>query len=70
MDILGGKVLSATTDGFITNIDNLEEKIVKGEREGVLKAPLLKTYSEIREVLSGDNRSLEKKHSDIKGIIS
>lgn len=50
---LGGKVVSVTTDGFITNIESLEEKISKGF--------LLNHYKKIRDVLSGDGQGLELK---------
>jgi hypothetical protein len=50
---LGGKVVSVTTDGFITNVLDLEDKISDGF--------LLNCYKQIRYELSGDNQGLEIK---------
>ena len=56
-----GKVVSVTTDGFITNLENLE---------GVLKENfLMSEFKRIRKELSGSDVSLEVKHAG-KGIIS
>lgn len=63
---MDGLVVSVTTDGFITNIDDLEYKIVRGVN---CVNTLLKQYAEIRKQLSGDETSLELKTSG-KGIIS
>jgi hypothetical protein len=62
---LGGQVVSATTDGFITDINDLEYKILSSQ----LTCTLLKEYRVIRNELSGDASSLELKSSG-KGIIS
>jgi hypothetical protein len=56
-----GKVVSVTTDGFITNINNLESKL-KGNL-------LLTEFNKLREELSGDDTGLEIKNYG-KGIIS
>ena len=58
---LGGLVVSVTTDGFITNIAELENKISTNT--------LLTAYKNIRMDLSGDNTSLELKSCG-KGIIA
>lgn len=64
IDFLEGKVISCTTDGFITNIDDLENKI------GNLKVnTFIKLYQKIREDLSNNPTSLELKHKG-EGIIS
>lgn len=63
---LGGKVVSATTDGFITDIVDLEDKLLTLDQN---KTPLLRKYREIRKILSDDASALELKHSG-KGIIS
>lgn len=63
---LGGKIVSVTTDGFITDLDNLEEKILSDCSNS---CNLLKEYRKIRKILSGDPTGLELKHSG-KGIIS
>jgi hypothetical protein len=55
---LGGKVVSCTTDGFITNISNLEAKLLKVSTE----LPLFTAYKKIRDELSGDPSCLELKH--------
>lgn len=58
-----GLVVSVTTDGFITDLENIE-KIMVGE-----KSLLFNTFKELRERLSGDNTGLELKTSG-KGVIS
>ena len=58
---MGGKVVSVTTDGFITDIDNLESKLLDGL--------LLKAYQGIRLDLSGDSTGLELK-SGGRGVIA
>lgn len=58
---MDGKVVSVTTDGFLTNIPNLEEKLSDNF--------LCKEYSKLRYILSGDSKILELKHQG-KGIIS
>ena len=58
---MGGLVVSVTTDGFITNISDLESKIAKNF--------LLGEFKQSREVLSGDNTGLELKCSG-RGIIA
>jgi len=66
-----GKVVSVTTDGFITNIENLEEKLISLPLKN---RPLLTKYREMRKDLTGtlskeDENALELKKCG-KGIIS
>jgi hypothetical protein len=65
VDLLGGKVISCTTDGFVCDIPDLENKICK---EFDIKNSLLQEYRNIRMKLSGDNSGLEVK-TNVKGII-
>lgn len=66
IDLLGGKVVSVTTDGFITDLEGLESKIVRGDTN-----ILLKKYRSLRKFLSVDciEDALELKTSG-KGVIS
>lgn len=59
-------MVSVTTDGFVTDIPDLEMKVqsLKGESKS-----LLHEYKLLREELSGDPTGLELKHSG-PGIIS
>lgn len=63
---LGGKVVSVTTDGFITNLENLENKLLKLKEDEI---PLLLLYRELRGDLTENNNALEVKSSGV-GIIS
>lgn len=63
---LGGKIVSVTTDGFITDLENLEEKLLSLP---VDETTLLRKYRNIRLELSNNPSALEIK-SDGKGIIS
>ena len=63
---LGGKVVSVTTDGFITDLPNLESKLLSLKEKEI---PLFLQYRKLRLELSGKAESLEIKHSG-KGIIS
>lgn len=63
---LGGRVVSVTTDGFITDIKDLETKLLKLPRE---KTVLLRRYKELRDKLSGNSEALEIK-SNGKGVVS
>jgi hypothetical protein len=58
---INGLVVSVTTDGFITNVDKLEDKL----QENIL----FKYFKKIRFLLSGDSNGLELKNSG-EGIIS
>jgi len=65
VDLLGGQVLSCTTDGFVCDIENLEDKIVENFDT---KDSLLESYRNVRSTLSGNEASLEVKTS-VKGMI-
>lgn len=70
--VLGGKVASVTTDGFITNIFDLEELLLNTPLPGIdLESDnfLLKIYRKLREGLSGDPTALEIK-TEGKGLIT
>lgn len=58
---MGGVVISVTTDGFITNVVDLEEKISENY--------LLGEFKNRRKTLSDDNIGLELKSSG-RGIIA
>lgn len=62
---LKGQVVSVTTDGFITDIRDLEKKLLK---EGV-ESTIFKSFKSMRLELSGDDTGLEVKHEGV-GIIS
>lgn len=67
---LGGKVVSCTTDGFITDVENLEEKLLK--LEGI---QCLKLFRQMRRLLTeGDSRpdpsALEVKNIENQGLLS
>ena len=59
----GGTIVSCTTDGFITNLPDLDKNPAYGD------GPLAKYLSFCREALSGDPHILEKKH-ETTGIAS
>jgi len=68
---LGGKIVSVTTDGFITDIDNLEEKLLTLPED---QLTLLNKYRSLRmeltqEDTTPDTNALELK-KDGKGVIS
>ena len=58
---LGGKAVSVTTDGFITNLPNLESNISNNY--------LFSEFKKMRKNLSSDDTGLEIKHQG-KGIIA
>ena len=58
---IGGAVVSVTTDGFITDIENLESKLSKNY--------LFASYKKIRLYLCNDDTALELKHEGV-GILS
>ena len=64
---LGGRVISVTTDGFITDIENLEEKLLTLDKENIV---LLKYYRILRSLLSGDPSAYELKGIESEGILS
>lgn len=68
---LGGRVVSVTTDGFITDLVNLEEKLLSLPE---VQTPLFKLFTKIRNQLTDEDSDtqsnvLELKNSDV-GIIS
>lgn len=63
---LGGKIVSVTTDGFSTNIQDLENKLLTLKPEEIY---LFSKYMGLRKTLSGNPESLELKHHGL-GIIS
>lgn len=58
---LNGKIVSVTTDGFITDIENLEYKLLKYYRINKQSNSLLKEYRSLRKYLSGKYDALEIK---------
>jgi hypothetical protein len=62
VNIKGGKIISCTTDGLITNMPDLIKEINYDNK-------LISIYSNLREEISGDKNILEIKHV-VKGIIS
>jgi len=64
---LGGLITAVTTDGFVTNIENLEEKIITSA-DFDPNTSLLQIYRNIRQKLSNDPSALEIK-TNVKGII-
>jgi len=69
-DKLGGKVCSVTTDGFVTNIENLENKILEYIEQHNIKNSFLSVYRNSRNDLTNgkDSTALEIKTS-VKGLI-
>lgn len=63
---LGGKVVSVTMDGFITNVVNLEQKLLQLPIEDCI---LLRKYRTLRGDFSGVSDALEIKSCG-KGVIS
>lgn len=71
---LGGRVVSVTTDGFITDIDDLESRILNSKE---CKVACLIVYKSIRRMLTTfegvdkyDDSGLEKRHSEGSGLLS
>ena len=65
INALEGRVISATTDGFLTDVEDLEEKLLV-----LSNIDCLKLFREVRKELSGDVRALEVKHHEKQGIMS
>jgi hypothetical protein len=63
---MGGKIVSVTTDGFITDTPDLESKLLRLHPESI---KLLKIYRDIRKRLSGVEDCYESKNDGV-GIIS
>jgi hypothetical protein len=66
ISVLGGKVVSVTTDGFITDLDNLEDKILDLPLD---QRPLFNKYRGLRLELADEPLSLEVKKSG-PGVLS
>jgi hypothetical protein len=62
VNLKGGKIISCTTDGLITNMPGLLNDLD-------LNSKLLSIYSGLRQEISGSDAILEIKHA-VKGIIS
>lgn len=60
---LDGKVISVTTDGFITDIDDLETKVLELQAKEKKVNSLLKEYRKLRGYLSSSIEALEVKKS-------
>lgn len=65
---MGGKVVSVTTDGFITDVASLESKLLKLKEA---KTPLFRLFKALRVLLTDDSttEALELKNQS-KGLIS
>lgn len=63
VSLLNGMVLSVTTDGFVSDIENLEEKLMTCKN-----VTFLNMYRDIREKLSGQSTAFEVK-TYVKGMI-
>ena len=68
IQLLGGKAVSVTTDGYITNLKDLENEIITNP-VCFGHCYLLESFRKIRTFLSGDETSLEIKNIST-GIIS
>jgi len=64
--MLNGKVVSVTTDGFVTDIECLEDKIINNVN---LNSTLLKEFIKLRTELSDIDESLENKKKGV-GIVA
>jgi hypothetical protein len=66
---LKGKLISVTTDGFLTDVEDLENKLLSLPED---VTPLIRMYKELVVDLSNGsvNESLEIKHIETGGIIS
>jgi hypothetical protein len=64
---MGGRVISATTDGFITDVEDLEAKLLTLPLEHTC---FLRYFRLMRRLLSNNPQSLEKKHEETLGILS
>ncbi|RPA88519.1 hypothetical protein L873DRAFT_1796610 [Choiromyces venosus 120613-1] len=59
--LFGGKVTAVTTDGFVCDIEDLENKIIKYNRENNIEDSFIQDYRNIRQILSGKPEALEVK---------
>lgn len=64
---LGGRVVSVTTDGFLTDLEDVEHKITTSGLEGTQCIVL---YKRARKLLSDDDSSLEVKNIEREGLLS
>lgn len=71
--MLKGRVVSVTTDGFITNLADLEDSLLSSE---IVKHDCLNLYRKVREFLTtfddckSDKRGLEIKNVERLGLVS
>src|ERR1700712_241431 len=72
ISLIKGKVVSVTTDGFLTNVDDLENKLLN-----LPNIQCLKLYRDVRRLLTTfedlgryDSRALEIKKVESKGLLS
>jgi hypothetical protein len=56
IDKLDGKIISVTTDGFITDIPDLENKLIEQIKFGNLKGDLLMLYRKWRSDITDDKK--------------
>ena len=69
--LIKGKIVSCMTDGFITNVKDLKNKILKSELEEIKNNRiLLKIYNNIKKKLCDDPAALKLKHENVTGLIS
>lgn len=68
VNALGGKITAVTTDGFVTNISDLENKILEYMKTNNIKKSFLLDYRDIRKKLSNNPEALEIKTS-VRGLI-
>lgn len=66
---LDGRIISATTDGFITDVEDLENKILDLQQKEKKSRSLLREYKNLRNFLSSNTDGLEIKKSG-KDILS
>jgi hypothetical protein len=57
-----------TTDGFVCDLPDLENKIIKYDEENNIKNTFLSNYRDTRELLSKDPTAVEVK-TNVRGII-
>lgn len=60
---LGGRVISVTTDGFVTDVENLEEKLLTMKSDKII---FIKYYRVIRRLLSDDPSAFELKNVETR----
>ena len=65
---IGGKITAVTTDGFVCDIPDLENKIIKYDQENGIEDSFINNYRDTRILLSGDPEALEVK-TNVRGLI-